>query len=193
MHLLDPRTPEAQAVIEHQAVELCRRGVAECDVDDFKQEICLELWSKRQKYEPSRAAPITYMGLLARNRIASIFREKAALKRGGRARSVSLESVSGVLEDGGRARDPNHDRLDLVADVRQVLDSLPPRLREMCLGAMETGRFDRQRTVGGRQDLEEIKQRFIAAGLPGYLVGAPARSANGGGGSADTGGEGEGA
>jgi len=66
MHLLDPRTPEAQAVIEHQAVELCRRGVAECDVEDFKQEICLELWSKRQKYEPSRAAPITYMGLLAR-------------------------------------------------------------------------------------------------------------------------------
>jgi len=61
----------------------------------------------------------------------------------------------------------------------------------MCLGAMETGRFDRQRTVGGRQDLEEIKQRFIAAGLPGYLVGAPAMSANGGG-SANAGGEGGG-
>jgi RNA polymerase sigma-70 factor (ECF subfamily) len=107
---------------------LRRRDVAE----EVLQEVYVQVWDRAALYDATRASPIGWMTVIARNRALGEVRRK---------RPVSLDDAPEALQiavDGG-------DPLDLLEQsealqrLRQCLDRLEPDRREMVLAAYYEG------------------------------------------------------
>ena len=91
---------------------LANRFIANpADAEEAVQDIFMELWSKAGRFDPGRAAEVTFVSMLARRRLIDHIRRQ----RREPAREA-LDSVAHTLsEDGHRA-------LEASADTRRVLE-----------------------------------------------------------------------
>jgi RNA polymerase sigma-70 factor (ECF subfamily) len=107
---------------------LRRRDVAE----EVLQEVYVQLWERAALYDATRASPIGWMAVIARNRALDEVRRK---------RPISLDDAPEALQIAVDAGDP----LDLLEQsealqrLRQCLDRLEPDRREMVLSAYYEG------------------------------------------------------
>lgn len=128
---------------------------------DLEQEALLELWRKRQAYDPRRASWRTFSERVVANRMISLLRAMRS-ERSGQFREEPIENLLGLAA-------PNS-LTDLQADVSQVLAGLSPfdRSVALCLvgySAIETGqRLGVSRATVYRA-IWRLRAAFTEAGL----------------------------
>jgi len=107
---------------------LRRRDIAE----EVLQEIYVQIWERAHQYDATRASPLGWMAVIARNRALDEVRRK---------RPVSLDDAPEALQVAVDAGDP----LDLLEQsealqrLRRCLDRLEPDRRQIVLSAYYDG------------------------------------------------------
>lgn len=142
--------PYSARLIKCKARQLVGRvGFTESDRKDIEQDLILDLLRRLSKYNPKRARRNTFIRLVVEHKVASIVEAKKAGVRDYRLCSCSLNErleseEGGFIERGqivdeeeylrrtGRLSRPAAEVRDLRLDVREVVEHLPTRLRELC-------------------------------------------------------------
>lgn len=129
--------PEALGAIYDRyapsVLALCRRILqSEADADEVLEQVLWELWSRADRYDPSRGSALSYLMLLARSR--SLDRIRARQRRQARTLEVGdlhdLERMAPV--DSGAASPLEHALLtEQRARVRTAMNSLDERQRQV--------------------------------------------------------------
>ena len=107
---------------------LRRRDVA----DEVLQEVYVQIWERAAQYDATRASPVGWMAVIARNRAIDEVRRK---------RPVSLDDAPEALQVATDAGDP----LDLLEQsealqrLHQCLEHLEPDRRQVVLSAYYEG------------------------------------------------------
>jgi len=182
----------AARLITRKARELVRRaGFSSSDTEDIEQELTLVLLRRLGKFDSSVAHYNAFVTTIVERYAATILQHRSADMRTHRRNGGSLnvnvtddnghavELVATICSSQqsqrtGQAERPHEEASDLIRDVADVLEQLPPQLRELCERlkrgsvsqvACETG-FSRK-TLYRR--LAQIRQRFEQVGMREYL------------------------
>ncbi len=92
----------------------------EREAEDALQDVYVELWKRACRYDPSRASPISWLSVMARNRAVD------RLRAGGKVRAGAVaEDAAATIPDGA-----------LSADAKLELDERDARIHH-CLGKLE--------------------------------------------------------
>lgn len=149
-------TAYARIVIKSKARQLCRRsGFSRSDEDDLVQELTLRLLEKEHLYDPARGATLdTFADRVITSAVKMILRDRQRLKRAAGFTAVSLESTTVIVDgrpvylteaigDADLERVTLNPRSDLSdedrAIVREVVESLPPEMREVARRMLDEG------------------------------------------------------
>jgi RNA polymerase sigma-70 factor (ECF subfamily) len=187
-------------IVDDYGVQIIRRkagqlvgqaGFTESDCEDLKQDLMLDLLRRLPKYDATRAQRNTFITRVVEHRIATIIEARKAGRRDYRLRCCSLnehleddesgftERVQTIDEEAylrrtGRLSRPLAELRDLRLDVREVVERLPPELRELCrrLESDTITEISRDTGVPRGTIYERIKRLraiFEDAGLREYL------------------------
>lgn len=102
---------------------LCRRSLAEADADDVTQQVFIEAWRKRDRYDPARGPLPAWLLGIARLRVLDQLRRR-------RPEPVGTEVAEDVDHAAGDRVDALADRL-LVADALARLPDTQRRVLEL--------------------------------------------------------------
>ena len=165
---------------------------------DIEQDLYVAFLPRNEKYDPSRASYRTFVERAVDNCAASMVEAAQAEKRGRRFEIVTFSQLHLETDDGemldaedvvGSHRLRNglmpaveHDAM-IVADVRRAVNALPPPLRETCFSLVAGRISDVAATTGVSRwtvhhRITAIKERFVTAGLDGYLGADPTNPAS---------------
>lgn len=130
------------SLIRRKARQLVRSaGVSPGDEDDVQQDLALDLWRRKKKYDPAKAGPSTFANRVVNNRVSTIL----GARRAG-CRDHRLEE--GLADEGGDdfdlstpaitqneavlATDALNEHVALSGDVRAVAATLTPDEQSLC-------------------------------------------------------------
>ncbi|MCC7409986.1 MAG: sigma-70 family RNA polymerase sigma factor [Phycisphaeraceae bacterium] len=176
---------KARQVIGHH-------GFTQADFPDLRQELLQDILARMPKFNGSRAGAKTFISRLIDHRIADIIEHRCAGCRDHQREESSLDDwvrdelgkwqTQGALtdEDRGKAHRgisprSRQERAELILDVHEVVDSLPPDLRDLVEHLLRSETVVGIARVTGLSSstlyrrLEQIRVRFREAGLDGYL------------------------
>ena len=109
---------------------ICLRILRDRDeAEDALQEVYVKVWRSAASFEPSRASPITWLAILARNKAIDKLRSSARLR--------GAEPIQAAMGE----RDPNKDALS------QVTDSQDRRRLLLCMDELEVRQSDAIRSA----------------------------------------------
>lgn len=164
-------SPFARAVIAHKARRYAGRSeFADMDAEDLEQEFTFRLLKSLSRFDRGKAHPNAFVSTVLARAEAMHFRERMAGKRDpGVLQSLNAPGAS-EPPDPGR----EDDRIDLAADLKEVLAELPPDLRDLA------GRLTNRSLSEVARDLkiprstlqrrvQRLRQCFEDAGLRVYL------------------------
>ena len=135
----------AKGIICRKARQIIgRAGFTAQDRDDIEQELVLRLLQRLPKFDPAKSHRNVFVTTVIERSVASILRDRQAEKRDHR-RVTSLNVMIDINDEGPvemsetiseDARRPGPDRTaeeltQLRVDVAEVVDDLPPRLRDL--------------------------------------------------------------
>lgn len=117
-----------------------KAGITICDAEDIEQDLQVDLLERMPKYDSSKADLCRFVKKLIRNRISKLLRERLAKKRGNGHSIMSLNEMLGASEGNdvelsetiSDPRDPDGRIAERQAIVSEVIEHLPPELRELC-------------------------------------------------------------
>jgi RNA polymerase sigma-70 factor, ECF subfamily len=179
-------------IIKHKARQLIGSGgFAESDRDDLEQEMMLDLLLRCPKYDSNKAQRNTFVAHIVGHKAVSIIKERTVGKRDWRLCTASLNDRR-ITDDGENterlesydmdeylrqtgqlSRSPS-ERLELLIELRSIIASLPPELRDLCerLQAMSVSELSRDTGIprGTLYDrIKELRILFEDQGLRDYL------------------------
>lgn len=192
-----PRRPDLPAfayrVASRRAADLARRSCAiGLDADDARQELLLQLWRRRSRFNPQRGSHVGFIGRVIRNAAADLIAKHAAARRGGFQIPVSLHQSA--LDDDGEACRladilPSDSALwaspvatvemtELRADLLGAVAQLPREHRNLCANLVENSISEISRGEGCSratiyERIADIRRTFERLGLADYLRGHP--------------------
>ncbi len=166
-------------------------GFTESDRPDLIQEFALDLIQRRRKFNPQTANWEAFVVVVCENRFATILEHRRA---GMRSRSREAGSLNRAVKNGtgrridigdtiadsqqelrtGQRRRPHEEASDLARDVADMLEQLPPQLRDICERMKHESKASVARNLGMSQGafydaLARIRSRFEKAGMRDYL------------------------
>lgn len=167
-----------------------KAGFTRSDQDDLEQELTLKLLKHRAAFDPRQSHWHAFVTAVVERHAATLLRNKQVEKRDHK-RVTSLHVVvedplngPGALADtiGRRERDArlglssrsDIELLDLRHDVAAVLESLPPRWREVCERLKHDSISQVARDLGVPRTtlsylVRRLRKHFETAGLKDYL------------------------
>jgi RNA polymerase sigma factor (sigma-70 family) len=172
-----------------RATELARRCRAIClDADDVRQELLLQLWRRRSRFNPQRGGYAGFITRVIRNAAADLIAKHAAPSRGGLQIPVSLHEPT--VDDEGEACRladilPNEAGLwsspaaaleisDLRADLRGAVAQLPREHQDLCadLANSSISEISRGQSCSRAvtyERIRDIRRTFEKLGLAVYV------------------------
>jgi RNA polymerase sigma factor (sigma-70 family) len=128
--------------------------------EDLEQEIWLELWRKRSRFDARRASWRTFAERVAANRVKSLMRARLACRR-----RVQLEP----LESAQHTPAP-HNTVELRGDVVRVLSTVSDQDRAVALSLAhstpaEVGPQLQMSRASVYRSIWRLREAFIASGL----------------------------
>lgn len=168
-------------------------GILECDLDDIKQELALQLVREAHRFKPKISSWATFRGTVLHMRMARIIRDrKRPSTRYMISPQISLEDIyihgngenedmtwfeaineDGLFTDG--TEKPEIPRLGMQIDVAEFIRKLQPPLRNVCLSLQyrnvtETARYLKLSSRSIHRRMEQIRTLMIEAGLDSYVL-----------------------
>ncbi len=137
-------------IIKHKARQLIgSAGFTESDREDLEQEMMLDLLRRLHKYDSSKAKLNTFIARIVEHRISTIIEERTARKRDwrlctasmndrfysgkdGRIERLEVYDMDEYLRQTGRFSRTPSECLELSIDIQLTIESLPPKLRDLC-------------------------------------------------------------
>ena len=177
----------AAEVIRFKARQLVgKAGFTKSDREDLEQELALDFLRRSRNFNPDKAKRSTFTTCVVAHHVATILEGRHAPTRDVRREGPSLDAM--IADDGGnqveritimdaranhRGRSPE-ELHPLKLDVQSVIETLPPRLREIAEGLKTQSVTEiAQRNGMSRRHMhrlvQRIRQHFDEAGLRGYL------------------------
>lgn len=152
----DVLTAYARILIQRKARQLCRKpGFSRSDQEDLVQELTLRLLQKADCYDPERGASIdTFADRVINSAVRMILRDRRRIKRAAGLTASSLEGTAIELdgkpmrlvdsissEDSQRRtlKEPGELTSRDIAELAQLVESLPPDLREIAQRILHGG------------------------------------------------------
>jgi RNA polymerase sigma factor (sigma-70 family) len=186
-HPFDSQTRE---LVRRKAGQLARRaGFTAQDRDDLEQDLSVLLLKRWPSFDPNRGTPEAFATIVLNSGVANLLRDRLALwRRQGRIVSLQERATGpngeeacladsvpqGAPGSGHRPYRRLSDELArLAGHVREVLDRLPPDLRELAELLKEHSMADAARVIGlPRSTLyarrRKLREHFEAAGLTNF-------------------------
>jgi RNA polymerase sigma-70 factor (ECF subfamily) len=110
---------------------ICRRMMgSDADAEDVLHEAYLTVWHNADRFDPTRASPITWLAVLTRNKAIDRLRRYRAAE---------------PIEAAGEVADASPSSADIISDAQdgrrlaKCLDQIDPRTRELIRSAFFTG------------------------------------------------------
>jgi RNA polymerase sigma-70 factor (ECF subfamily) len=183
--LTDEFVRTAMATTDHYARRIARTlRLPETDIDDLRQDLLLEVLRRGVRFDPARAAWVTFVEMISRHAAADLATRLVQARRthGGSIDAPvvmpdgSRLSLTEVLseEDGLAAlwNGPVDPFLDVERriDLERFINALPDHLRRLCrLLQTETPavaqRLSGASTAAFYRDLQDLRMRLRAVGL----------------------------
>ena len=175
----------AMATTDHYAKRIARTlRLPETDIDDLRQDLLLEILRRRIRYDPARAAWVTFVEMISRHAADDLANGLVQARRtdGGSIDAPvvmpdgSRLSLTEILsEEQGLAAfwsgpvDPFR-AVDQRIDLERFINALPDHLRRLCrLLQTETPavaqRLSGASTAAFYRDLQDLRMRLRAVGL----------------------------
>jgi RNA polymerase sigma-70 factor (ECF subfamily) len=184
-HLTDKCVRVALSTTDHYAKRIARTlGVPETDIDDLRQDLLLEVLQRGLRFDPARAAWVTFVEMISRHAADDLANRIVQARRadGGSIDAPvvmadgSRLSLSEILsEEDGLAALWNGPVDSFLAverriDLERFINALPDQLRRLCrLLQTETPavaqRLSGASTAAFYRDLQELRMRLRAVGL----------------------------
>lgn len=170
------------------------------DYEDIEQELILHFLLDMPKYDPAKSEWKQHVFIMIQRRAKGLRLEAEAQKRGGRIRPFSFQEAVSTGGDGddkdaylidaiqseeGLWGDAfykwNHANLEMEADVRKVVESLPERQRQIC----EWLKYENPSEISQRTGIPRttissavsaLRKRMREAGLENYFESASSHS-----------------
>jgi len=188
--------PYAKTFIECKARQLVGKcGLLQSDVKDIEQELYTDLFRRIAKFNSDKAKLTTFIQRVVEHKIANILRDRCSGKSIAHRQCLSLDSTVQTDNSTGRkitlgdcisneqyerfvrgkTRSRQEER-ELVADVRQVVGTLPADLQAACglllegLSISETARRTGiKRATFYQNVIEPLREAFREADLESYF------------------------
>lgn len=168
-----------------------KAGIKYDDLPDLRQEIWTDLLKRLPDYRPDQGHIRAFIVRVIKNKVASILKARAAVKRGNGLTCLSLDWQ--FEDDDGEVTELHetisHDdylrltrgtvrseeeRRDLALDVRKVVSKLPPRERVLCLLLIDRDVTDVSDLMGLprstlRDSIKRLRRIAERAGLRKYF------------------------
>jgi RNA polymerase sigma factor (sigma-70 family) len=124
-----------------------RAGLQESDREDLIQKFALDLLKRRKRFDPKKATWEGFVVVVCENRAAAIFKHQLAAMRSRKREDGSLncrgrgangcDMEAGAIPESQHClrtcqRPRTHNDADIVYDVAEVLEQLPPQERALC-------------------------------------------------------------
>lgn len=200
-HYLDALDPFASRFIRAKVRQLMLLpGFRSSDREDLLHDFAVDLLQRRASFDPATGAWEAFVVVVCENRCASILAHRCAEMRSrdrewGSLNDVARDEEGHRVEAGARLADDCHERrtggharrwdetVDLKHDLADVLDSLPPRLRELCRRLQTDSVSQAARAMGmsraaAYERLHRLRRRFEQAGLHWYFRSFPTTRAS---------------
>jgi RNA polymerase sigma factor (sigma-70 family) len=179
-------------LVSEAARHICRwPGLSEHDRPDVEQQLATHVWQRLKRFDPARSSRMTYIRRVLDSEVKSILRSLGSQRAMFQSCLQSLaDAVCGsdgepverfaLVDDASRVShrgvSPRADveLWQLRDDVRDVVDDLPPELRELCHLLFEHSQREIARRQGRsrravREDVARILELFDDADLRDYL------------------------
>jgi RNA polymerase sigma-70 factor (ECF subfamily) len=128
----------AEKIIRHRARMLIGLfGFTEHDVPDIQQELFLELYKRKENFDPEKGKESTYIARVVESKVLDLIKQRQAECRDWRRcrdslnRTVTLPEVGVIEKIDTLEFEQSSDPL-LILDVTLILERLPPDLQEFC-------------------------------------------------------------
>ena len=179
-------------IIRYKARQLVgSTGFNESDIEDLEQEMMFEVFFRLPKYDSKKAKLSTFINRILEHRIATMIKERKALKRDWRLCKLSLNDEVRLKEGGtvkridgydieeylkrtGRLSRSFEEKLDISIDLKILIASLPPDLRILCEGLMTKNVTEISRDTGIPRGtlydrIKKLRKLLEDSGLRDYL------------------------
>ncbi len=166
----------AEKIIKRQARLLIGLfGFTEHDVPDIQQELFLELYKRKENFDPEKGKESTFIARVVESKVLDLIKERQAECRDWRRcrdslnRTVILPDIGVIEKIETLESEQNSDPL-LILDVTLILERLSPDLQEFCQVLKYCDRnealedYPAFRYAFSRK-LQALKDIFLQAGL----------------------------
>jgi len=177
----------AAEVIRFKARQLVgKAGFTKSDREDLEQELALDFLRRSRNFNPDKSKRSTFTTWVVAHHVATILESRHAPTRDVRREGPSLDAM--IADDGGKQVEritimdakANHSGRSseelhpLKLDIQSVIETLPPRFREIAEGLKthSVTEIAQQHGMSRRHMhrlVNKIRQHFDEAGLRGYL------------------------
>jgi hypothetical protein len=173
--------PRAIQFVRYHARHLARHGaVPGMDLEDYEQDLIIDLLARERHFDPARAAYPTFADRVIRHRVSTLIQAGLQVRRfedqglGAAAAGLRLETQG----DSGAGAVWTEDRASLGLDLESFVGQLPIRLRRCCEWLLAENRRAAAAALGlHRSSLYEaahdLRALAIEAGLDLYLQTGP--------------------
>jgi RNA polymerase sigma-70 factor (ECF subfamily) len=150
-------------------------GFTEHDIPDIQQELFLELYKRRENFDPAKSKESTFIARVVESRVIDLINHRRAECRDWRRcrdslnQTVTLPDIGVIEKIETLESEQNSDPL-LILDVTLILERLSPDLQEFCQVLKYYDRnealedYPASRSAFFRK-LQALKNIFIQAGL----------------------------
>jgi RNA polymerase sigma-70 factor (ECF subfamily) len=150
-------------------------GFTEHDVPDIQQELFLELYKRKENFDPEKGKESTFIARVVESKVLDLIKERQAECRDWRRcrdslnRTVMLPDIGVIEKIETLECEQNSDPL-LILDVALILERLSPDLQEFCQVLKYCDRnealeyYPASRSAFSRK-LQALKKIFLQAGF----------------------------
>ena len=128
----------AEKIIKRQARLLTGMfGFTEHDIPDIQQELFLELYKRKENFDPGKSKESTFIARVVESKVLDLIKQRQAECRDWRQcrdslnQTVTLPGI-GLIEKIETLESEQNSDLLLILDVTLILERLPPDLQEFC-------------------------------------------------------------
>lgn len=172
----DSLDPSAVRFVRHHARRLVQSNVkAAWDVEDYEQDLILDLLIRSRRFDESRSSYATFADRVVRRRVATLFAEGASDREW--PTTMPLDERTGVSDVDALwpvSALPLWEREHLTIDLGSFLKRLPDRFRDCCDWLSAENRRAFAAALGRHRSsmydaATELRRRATDVGLHHYL------------------------
>jgi RNA polymerase sigma factor (sigma-70 family) len=150
-------------------------GLTEHDIPDIQQELFLELYKRKETFDPEKSKEATFITRIIESKIFDLIKQRQAKRRDWRKcrqslnQTVTLPGIGIIEKIETLESEQDNDPL-LILDISLLLERLPPDLRKFChmlkyYGIKESlEEFSMSHSAFFRK-LQALKDIFLQAGI----------------------------